>query len=480
MQTELTEAGPYEQMLTLTLEESELEGAKDKAARKLSMDMKIKGFRPGKAPRAMVERMVGPDNLRSEAIDEALPEAVGDALRESELSPATTPRVEDIRDLDDGGVEIDIRITMWPETEDVPDFTGRTVEVELPTIEESELEDQMDRLRTQFAELEDVERPADEGDFVMINVSALNGDVAIEDAAADDLLYEVGSQSFFGGLDQLVTGASAGDIRKGPGLLPPGFTDHEGEVTLNVLVKGVKGKKLPEVSDDWVSDITEFETVDELNEQLEKNLYAMKLNTTGQQFREQLLDEAIEELDVEVPDALIDAEMEASLHNMAHSLEQQGIDLANYLQITGQDQETFIAEVRERAVGAIKTRILLEGIASREEISVEEEELTGAIEGLAAQSGQEVDEVKVALAQSGQVVALAGDILRRKALNHILEQASPVDADGEPVDLTPPGFEAEEDEAADEETDGAAASSEQVIDDQSETSTAEDEDLADE
>jgi trigger factor len=487
MQTEMTEAGPFERMLKLTLEEKELDRAKEAAARKLSQDMKIKGFRPGKAPRAVVERMVGAAALRSEAIDEALPAAVGEALRESELSPVTTPRVENMRDLEDGGVEIDVRITLWPEVDEVPDFAGRKISVELPEVEDSEIEDQIERLRSQFAELEDVSRAADEGDFVMVNITAFDGTDRIEDASADDLLYEVGSRSFLGGLDELVMGASAGDIRKGPGTLPPGFTDHEGDVTLSVLVKGVKGKKLPEVTDEWVSDITEFDTLDELRDQLQQNLYAMKLSATGQQFRDKIIEDAVDELDVEIPEALIDAEMEASLHNLAHSLESQGLDLANYLRITGQDQEAFVNEIRERAVGALKTRILLEAIAGREEITVEDDDLEGAIAGLAAQSGEDIDKVKRALAESGQVVALAGDILRRKALNHILEQASPVDADGRPVDLTPPGHDDEdldveiEDEGADDVVAEAAAAKESASAAAgSDTSTAEDEVSADE
>ena len=186
-------------------------------------------------------------------------------------------------------------------------------------------------------------------------------------------------------------GSSAGDIRKGPGSLPPGFTDHEGEVTLSVLVKGVKGKKLPEVNDEWVSDITEFETVEELREQLQENLYAMKLNVTGQQFRESLMDDSSTELDIELPDALVDAEMENSFHNLSHSLENQGIDFGNYLRITGQDQEEFLAELRERSSDSIKSRILLDTVATSAEITVEDGELEGAITGLAAQSGEDVD-----------------------------------------------------------------------------------------
>jgi len=479
METQLTEAGQFERMLTLTLAEDELESAKETAARKLSQDMKIKGFRPGKAPRAVVERMVGGAALRSEAIDVALPGAVGDALADTELVPVTTPRVEDLRDLDDGSVEIDVRITLWPTVDTVPDFEGRKIAVELPTVEDDEIDEQIERFRGQFAELEDVSRAAGEGDFVMINLTALDGTTPIADASADDLLYEVGSGSFLDGLDQLVAGASAGDIRKGVGNLPAGFGDHEGEVTLSVLVKGVKGKKLPDVTDEWVSDITEFETIEELRDDLRQGLYAMKLSATGQQFSDSVIEQGIEELDVELPEPLVDAEMEAQFHNLSHRLEGQGIDLGTYLQITGQDQESFIAELREHAVRNIKTRLLLEAVAARDEMSVEDDELDDVIVNLAASSEQDEEAVREALVESGQVVALAGDILRRKALDHILEQASPVDGEGEPVDLTPPGLDDDEEEPTEDELDGAAASSE-LPDDEAETSTAENEDSADE
>ncbi len=495
MQTQLTEAGQFERMLTLTLEEDEIETAKETAARKLSQDMKIKGFRPGKAPRAVVERMVGGAALRSEAIDVALPGAVGDALADTELVPVTTPRVEDMRDLDDGGVEIDVRITLWPTVDSVPDFDGRKIVVELPAVSDEEVDDQLERLRAQFAELEDVARAADDGDFVMINITALDGTTPIPDISADDLLYEVGSQSFLGGLDEIVAGSSAGDIRKGPGTLPPGFAGHEGEVTLSVLVKGVKGKKLPEVTDEWVSDVTEFDTIGELRAQLHQSLYAMKLSATGQQFRDSVVEQGVAELDLELPEPLIDAEMEASFHNLSHRLEAQGIDLGTYLQITGQDQESFLTELRERALQTIKTRILLEAIAARDEMSVDDDELDEVIASLAASSEQDEAAVRTALVDGGQVVALAGDILRRKALNRILEQARPVDGDGDPVDLTPPGLVDDEDQPMEQELVGATASSieadgdhaadedeadEELPVDQAETSTAEDEVPADE
>jgi trigger factor len=447
MQTEVTEVGPFERMLTLKLDEAELEDAKDRAARKLSQDLKIKGFRPGKAPRAVVERMVGADRLRGEAVDEALPEMVGKAIEEAELAPVTTPRVEAVRDGDDGAIEVDVRLTLWPTVDVLPDYGDREVVVDVPEVDDAEVDEQMERFRSQFAELEEVERPGDEGDFMLVNITALQGGTEIEEVSASDLMYEIGSRSFIPGLDELLAGASAGDIREGPATLPQGFGDNAGdEVTLRVLVKGVRGKKLPEVTDEWVGDVSEFESVDELRSTLTTNLESMKLSVIMGTFQDELVDSLVQDMELELPEALVQAEMEASVHNLYHSLESQGLDLANYLRITGQDEEQFANELRERADRALKTRILLEGIGTAESIEVEDDEVAEAIDGLAASSGKPVEEVRNAIESSGQEQALAGDILRRKVLDLLISRARAVDAEGNIVDLTPPTVEVDEDD----------------------------------
>jgi trigger factor len=449
--TEVTEAGPFERTLTVHLDEAELDAAEDRAARKLSQEIKVKGFRPGKAPRAIIESMVGAERLRTEAIEEALPEVVTNALIEEELAPVTTPAVEDIRDGEDGGVAIDVRITLWPSVESVPSYVGREVVVDVASVDDVEIEEQIDRFRNQYADLEEVARPADTGDYVMVNITALDGDDLIEEVSASDLLYEVGSSSFIAGLDEILLGSSAGDIREGPGTLPEGFSEGvSGEVTLRALVKEVRGKKLPELTDEWVSDVSEFESVAELQDRISTNMQAMKASTAAGAFQEQLVTELADELDIELPAGLVDAEVEASLHNLQHSLEAQGLDLNNYLQVTGQDPEAFLADLRERAQQSLRTRVLLEAVASDAELEVEAEEIDAAVVELSAQSEQDADEVRAALVESGQIQALAGDILRRKALDLVLKEAAAVDADGNPVDLTPPASNLEDEVAEDD------------------------------
>jgi len=471
VQSTLTDAGPFERILTVQLDEGELEPAKNAAARKLSRELKIKGFRPGKAPRAVVEKMVGPEALRGEAIEDGVPDLVNPALEDIDVLPVVAPRIEDIRDRIDGGIEVDIRITLWPTVERVPDI-ARKVTIDAPTVSDEEVDEQIDRLRSQYAELEDVNRAADTGDYVMINLSASANGKPVEDVHADDLLYEVGSQSYIPGLDEILGGASAGDIREGPATLPDGFDEPAGsEVTLRALVKGVRAKKLPEVTDEWVSDVSEFDDVHSLRDQLEGNLLAMKKNAAAGEYRQQLMQDITTELDVELPDTLVEAEMESSLHNMAHSLEQNGIDLATYLQLTGQDQNAFMEEVRAGATQSLKTRILLEGIAGAEGLEVGEDEIGDVLAEMAEPGETTAVELRDVLNRNGQITALTGDILRRKALDRILEESTPVDDDGNEVDLTipePPVADDDlpdddfDDEADDEEPSGEAAQLETV------------------
>ena len=207
--TNVTELGPFEHQLTIAVDAATLESAKNRAARRLSKDLKIKGFRPGKAPRKIVENTVGSARVKEEAIDEVLPDVVEQALDEANLEPAVRPSVDAIRDLDDG-VEVDVRITLFPTAQSIPDYDGRQVEVEAPESSEEAIQEQLNRLLDQFAELETVERASVEGDYVAINLNASKNGEPIEGASATDLLYEVGSEDLMEGLDGSVLGRSLG------------------------------------------------------------------------------------------------------------------------------------------------------------------------------------------------------------------------------------------------------------------------------
>ncbi len=453
MNTTITDAGPFEKLVTVQIAEADIDKAKSTVARKLSRDLKIPGFRPGKAPRPVVEATVGADRLRSEAIEEVLPSAVTDALEELELEPAATPAVENIRDIDEG-VEVDVKVTLWPVLEFAPDYRGRTVEVTSPDVTDEEVNQNVDRMRDQFAELETVGRAASTGDYVSINLSATQDGEIVEEAAAEDLLYEIGSGSFIEGIDTELTGSSAGEIVSFEGPLPDGFGDKAGQtVTYRLLVKEVKQKKLPDMTDEWVDDVTEFSTVEEMTGSLRARIRQMKLNSVNNEFRVKLLDLLADEMEIEIPAAIIDGEMESIFHSFSHRLEEQKISIADYLQITGQDQQAFIDDLNSQANRNVRTNLLLDAVVKHSKIEVEDAEYAELIGALAAQTGSETDELIARFAETNQEKELRSDILRRKALDALLEAAVAVDSEGNPIDLSP-GEESVEDsgvEPSDEE-----------------------------
>lgn len=435
MSVNVSEAGPFERLIEFSVTEAEIDKAKGAAARKLSQQLKIRGFRPGKAPRPIVEATVGPERLRAEAIDELLPDKVGAVLEELELDPAVTPELESVDEVDDG-IGVKVRVTLWPELDTVPEHEGRTVDVGSPDVTDEELTAQVDRIREQFADVADVDRPAQDGDYLTIDIAATNDGVAVEEATAAQLMYELGSGGFIEGIDERLAGAVPGTSVTFDGALPAGFGELSGtEVTFTVEVTNVQEKVLPELTDEWVAEITEFSSVAELEVNLEERMGQMKRRSLQGRFREQALDQLVAEVQIDIPEALMRSEMDEILHRFVHRLEGQGISLDDYFSVAGVDRGAFIDDLRSQADRSIRTRLLLEGVATKAGIAVADEELTAVIETIALQS-EKPDQIRKALRQAHQEKSLTGDILRNKALEAIISGAAPVDDDGNPVELT--------------------------------------------
>lgn len=478
MQTEVNESGRFERTLTVRLDNDELSQAKERAARKISQNMKIKGFRPGKAPLSVVERMAGADYVRSEAIEEAIQDVVPAAIDEAGLEPVTVPSVAAIRDDDeDGMVEIDVLVTLWPVLESLPDFGDFEIEVENTTVTREEIDEQLDALRNQFAELADHEGELSDGDFAMIDISVTQRDEEVESAAAKDLMYEVGSESFIPGLDELIAGAEVGSTVTGAATLPEGYSDKGGEeVNLTIEIKEGKTKVLPELDDEMVSDATEFETVETLTDAIEKNMHAHKVHAQRSVAQDKAVQYALNEVDFDVPEALINAEVEARVHSLVTRLESDNINIQDYLRIVGQDEEAFVASMRDQAENALSTRILLESIAAVENWEVTDDHMVAHVETLLQGQPGDPQELIDGWKASGQTESLTGDILRERALTSLLDAATLVDVDGNPVDLTPVVIEDEdtededtEDEAdVEAEADDSEAASHDAADDESE------------
>ncbi|GMQ93655.1 MAG: trigger factor [Acidimicrobiia bacterium] len=439
MQTEVKESGRFERTLTVQLENDELAAAMEKAAAKISKNMKIKGFRPGRAPLRVVESHVGAEYLRSEAVEEAIHDVVPEAIDEAGLEPVTVPSVTAIRDDNaDGSVEIDIVVTLWPVLDALPDFGEIEIEVEDPTVTEEEITLQIDALREQFAELVEHEGDLSDGDFALIDIAVEHEGETVESAGAKDLMYEIGSQSFIEGVDVLLADSAVGATVTGEGTLPEGYSDKGGEdVTLTITIKEAKTKRLPDLTDEMVEEATEFETAAELREAIEANMLAYKVHTQRSVLQDKVVEYVVNEVDFELPEALVSAEVESRVRNLVARLEESEISIEDYLKITGQDEETFITTTRAEADQALSTRVILESISAIESWEVEDAELVDHVVKHLEVSEDEAITVVDRWKTDGQVEALTGDILRERALASLVDSAIAVDSDGDPVDLTP-------------------------------------------
>ena len=434
MTINVTETGPFERLVTFQLTEEQITAGKAATSRKLSEDLKIPGFRPGKAPVPVIEAAVGSSRLRSEVIDDLVPSVLSEVLSDEELRPAVTPQLEALNDVD-GGVEVEVRVTLWPKVE-LPNYKDRNVEVTSPEVTEEDIEAQITRMLEQFATVEEVERPAEEGDFVSLDVEAQVDGEPVDEAKASDLLYEVGSGLFIEGLDTHVLGAEAGATLEFEGPLPAGFGERAGEeVSYKVTVAEVKERILPELDDEWADENTEFESVEELRNALEESLSDAKLHSVSRQFAERALSTLVDQIEVDLPEALVRAEMDDLLHRFIHRLDERKLSIDDYFQTTGIDSEVFQDDLSNQAQSSLRRQLVLEAVARAEEIEVSEEDLSNTLQALAAQSEDPVAFLKT-FRESGQGLALASDIVRNRALDAILSNANAVDEEGNPVDLS--------------------------------------------
>ena len=433
MPTTVIETGPFERLVTFHLTEDQIAAGKTATARKLSQDMKLKGFRPGKAPLPVVEAAVGSDRLRSEVIDDLVPPALTDILNDEELRPAVTPQLESLNDVE-GGVDVEVRVTLWPSIE-LPNYRDRSVEVTSPEVTPEELEVQLKRMLEQFATVEEANRPAALGDFVSVDVKATGDGEPVEGATAADLLYEVGSGLLVEGIDEQLEGAEPGTVLTVVAPLPEGFGERAGEdASFEIVVNEVKERILPDLDDDWVEENTELETVEELRAELEERLVEAKLEAVSRQFAERALSTLVDQVEIELPEALVRSEMDDHIHRFVHRLEDSEITIEDYFEASGIDQEQFLDDVRRQAEMSLRNQLVLEAVAKDAGIEVSPEDVSSVLQSAAARSGDPVAYLR-AFQQSGRELALAGDILRNRAMDAILSAANPVDEDGNPVDL---------------------------------------------
>ena len=423
MKYKVKKIGDFESSIEITIDFDDLEEKKDDAISKIGKSLKVKGFRPGKIPKNIVVREVGEDYVLEEAIDLYLPEQIFDILNKEEISPAVRPVIKDLKK-EKKSFKIEVLITLWPKLSKLPKLE-QTIEVESIEPTEDEINEQIERIKLQFGEVEKVDRPAKEKDYLLINISGSENGNELKDFNYQDYLYELGSALLTPSLDSKLEGVSSGAIIK--------FNDDipalgKNNIEVSVLVKEIKEKIMPELTDDWVSSVTEFETVKEMNEELHKNIQNVKKRQVANQYQGLLTSKLIEESKLEPPEQLVIAEMDSILQNFMNELQQNNIKIDDYLQITGLTEETLQDDLKNQATRNLSMVVILDKVVEDQELKLDDKEISLIDEHMSTHDGSEAD-------SASHKLNLESESLRNKAMLHILQQGVSVDKNGEKVYL---------------------------------------------
>ncbi|WAP53007.1 trigger factor [Arthrobacter sp. ATA002] len=403
----------------------ELKPSIEEAYKTIATQVQVPGFRKGKVPNRLIDQRVGRGYVLETAINDGLNGFYQEAVSETGIRPMSRPEVEisEVPDpaTDEGQLVFNVELDIRPEIE-LPDYSGLEVTVEPAEASDDDVAKALDELRGRFGTLKSVDRPAADGDFLTMDLIAKVGDEEIDSAA--DLSYQVGAGTMLEGMDEAVTGLSADESATFETKLAGG--EHAGEdATVTVTVKAVKERELPEADDDFAQLASEFDTIEELREDLTKRAAESKLMEQGVEARDKVLEKLLEMIEVPVPESVIEEQLEQ--HFSSESAQAQGED---------HDTEEHRAEVRENTAAAFKNEIILDAVADKEEVGVSQNELIDYIVSAAGQYGMDPNQFAQLIDQSGQVPMMVGEVRRRKALAKVLEQAKVTDTAGVEIDLS--------------------------------------------
>ena len=433
MKTAVEELSPTRVRLSVEVTFEELKPSLDKAYREVSRQVRIPGFRPGRVPPQIIDRRVGRAAVLTEAVNEALPEFYTKAVQEAEVFTLGQPEV-DITQLEDGKeltftAEVEVR----PKFE-LPDLSGLSVTVENAAVTPDDVEEYLSSLRERFASLKTAQRPAEDGDFVTIDLSASVDGEPIEDAQASGLSYQLGSGTMLEGLDEALAGMSAGDSTTFTSELAGGDAAGQ-QADVTVTVQSVKVKELPELDDDFAQLASEFDTLGELRADTRKQLERVKRLRQASQARDRAVDALVDSVDIPLPENYVQHELEHARESVDNQLSQLRMSLEDYLQSREQTAEEWEAELLQQSQRAVKVGFVLDEVARTENLSVNQAELSYFVADQAQRMGVGPEVLARQLSESGQIGAAVTEVLRSKAATLVAERVKVTDEAGNDIDI---------------------------------------------
>jgi trigger factor len=432
METTVKELPESRVRVDVDVDPQDVEGSVNKTARQLGEDMKLPGFRKGKVPAEMVLQRLGREAVLTQALESSLGDWYERAMVESGVNPVGDPKL-DLSDLPEPGqpLRFSIEVAVRPKAE-LGEYKGLEVGRDEPEVPEEAVETELNRLREGFARLNPVEREAKEGDVVLIDYEGKVDGEPFEGGTARDYLLELGEGRVLPELEKALEGTKGGDERQADVPFPDDYPAEEvaGKTAqFDVSVKEVREKELPELSDDFAAEASEFDTLAELRENISDQIKQILDRQIAERFQEAALDAAVEKAKVELPAPVVEARAAEMWRRVERTLARQGMDPENYLQIQRKSREEMIEQARPDAEQALKREAVLEAVAEAEGIEVSEEDMLEALQIPPGHEDHGHDEPDVALQkirESGREELLKEDLRMRQALELIAEQAKPI------------------------------------------------------
>jgi len=413
---------------------AELQGDFDRAYKQLAQQVRLPGFRPGKAPAKLLEARVGRAAVLEQVVNEVLPTRYSEAVTTEELRPLGQPEIE-VTKIEDGEeltftAEVDVRPDI-----DLPDLSELKISVDPIEVADDEIEAELKGLRARFGTLKGVERPAQTGDFVSIDLSASVDGEDVPDGRTEGLSHEIGSGQLIDGLDEAIVGLADGESATFTTKLLAG--EHAGQdAEVTVTVKSIKERELPEPDDEFAQLASEFDTIDELRENLTEQVKRVKRIHQAEKIRDSALETLLDMVEVPLPQAIVSAQVDSALHNAIHPLDHDEDKFAEALESQGSSREKFDADNREAAEKAVKTQLLMDAISDDLDIQVGESDLSERLVLMSRQYGVEPQQLVQLLQQNNQLPAIFADVRRGLAVAAVVEAATVTDTDGNVIDTT--------------------------------------------
>ena len=456
MKSTVEQLSPTRVRMNIEVPFDELAPNFDRAYRKLAQQVRIPGFRPGKAPARVLESRIGRGAVLDEVVNEVVPAMYAEAVSAGEVHVLGHPDIE-VTKIDDGDLlaftaEVDVRPDMQ-----LPDPADIAVTVDALETTDEEVQEQLEGLRARFAVLTEVERPGGVGDYVIMDLEATVDGEPVPDGTANGFSYEIGAGGLLEGLDEAVTGMSAGESTTFTSTLVAGQLEGvEAEVT--VAVSAVKERELPEADDEFAQLASEFDTLDELREDLRAGLLKRKEIAQASQARDEVLEAFVSAIEVSLPEKIVDAEVDVRIHDALHSFDHDEEQFGHLLEEQGRTREEFDAEARTDAERAVKAQLVLDAVADEQNVVVGEQELTERVIYQAQRFGITPEEYVQRVQAAGQLGALYADLRRGKALASVVRGAVITDSAGNTVDIA---ALFDDDDAADTAADDADEAAEE-------------------